>query len=537
MPNSAEPVLFASLSTAAPSGSVAEATCAGKCRRVSVRGWLTAFSILAVAALAIGTLGLNSLPLDKHEALVVQTSTEMLERSDLVVPYFNGEPRLKKPPLSYWATIAVHQVRAEPDEPLQAVDARIPSLAAMFGILALVVALAWQAGGRIAGLAAGAVAVASPMLAYFSHDARPDTLYAFLTFAGAAALASALLSSDDHGGRRSAVGLAYLGWLLWGLATLTKGPHIPVMIAVGLFIFAVREFPDWRVAGRRLRPLSGLVLMALTALPWWWMLQHGTDPQALADSQLGGTLYQPGLAALRDSYRELLAVGLLFPWFFLIPVFYREARALLGSSAIARMCAYGYVVPLALLLFSPQHRWHYMLPAAPFLAVFCGLLADRLMQRRGFRTAFAVVFITFALFLAANAAFQWVWDDARFARQQYLAPLAAPDLQGVSLAATGSIESAFQVLVATARRPVRLLESHSEMLRWEASLAQDCGILLTTDDDLEQIRPLSLTIPLAGWVEHGRRITLRVAGNGQDCDKVIDAYRKLTMTSPPGATG
>lgn len=516
---------------------IAEATCDRRFRPISVRGWLTAFSTLAVAALAIGTIGLNSLPLDKHEALVVQTSGEMLERSDLVVPYFNDEPRLKKPPLSYWATIAVHQVRAEPDEPVRAVDARIPSLAAMLGILALVMALAWQAGGRTAGLSAGAVVVASPMLAYFSHDARPDTLYAFLTFAGAAALAPAVLSPGNHGGRKSMVGLACLGWLLWGLATLTKGPHMPMMIAVGLFIFAASEFSDWRAAWRCLRPLSGLVLMALTALPWWWMLQHGIDSQALAASQLGGTLYQPGLAALRDSYRELLGVGLLFPWFLMIPVFFHDVRALLRSSATARMCAYGYVVPLALLLLSPQHRWHYMLPAAPFLAVFCGLLADRLMQRRAFRTVFASVFITFAVFLLANAAFQWTWDDVRFTRERHLAPLAAPELQDVSLAATPSIESAFQVLVATARRPVRLLESNSEFLHWAAGLANDCAIVLTTEDDIEQAQALHSTRPLAGWVEHGTQITLRLAGNGRGCDRIADAYRRSTMTSPPGAPG
>ena len=28
----------------------------------------------------------------------------MAERADWLVPYFNGEPRLTKPPLSYWAT-------------------------------------------------------------------------------------------------------------------------------------------------------------------------------------------------------------------------------------------------------------------------------------------------------------------------------------------------------------------------------------------------------------------------------------------------
>ncbi len=39
---------------------------------------------------------------DANEAFYVQTPREMLQRGDWLVPYFNGEPRLNKPPLSYW---------------------------------------------------------------------------------------------------------------------------------------------------------------------------------------------------------------------------------------------------------------------------------------------------------------------------------------------------------------------------------------------------------------------------------------------------
>ncbi len=46
---------------------------------------------------------------DANEAFYVQTPREMLERGDWLVPYFNGVPRLNKPPLSYWLVGACYR--------------------------------------------------------------------------------------------------------------------------------------------------------------------------------------------------------------------------------------------------------------------------------------------------------------------------------------------------------------------------------------------------------------------------------------------
>lgn len=47
---------------------------------------------------------------DSNEAFYVQTPREMIERGDWLVPYFNGEPRLNKPPLSYWLVAVFYQI-------------------------------------------------------------------------------------------------------------------------------------------------------------------------------------------------------------------------------------------------------------------------------------------------------------------------------------------------------------------------------------------------------------------------------------------
>ena len=47
---------------------------------------------------------------DSNEAFYAQTPREMLQRGDWLVPYFNGQPRLHKPPLSYWVVAPFYRL-------------------------------------------------------------------------------------------------------------------------------------------------------------------------------------------------------------------------------------------------------------------------------------------------------------------------------------------------------------------------------------------------------------------------------------------
>ena len=47
---------------------------------------------------------------DSNEAFYVQTPREMVEHGDWIVPRFNGQPRVNKPPLSYWLVAAPYSV-------------------------------------------------------------------------------------------------------------------------------------------------------------------------------------------------------------------------------------------------------------------------------------------------------------------------------------------------------------------------------------------------------------------------------------------
>jgi 4-amino-4-deoxy-L-arabinose transferase-like glycosyltransferase len=47
---------------------------------------------------------------DANEAFYVETPREMMERGDYITPYFNYEPRINKPVLSYWVVGAFYHL-------------------------------------------------------------------------------------------------------------------------------------------------------------------------------------------------------------------------------------------------------------------------------------------------------------------------------------------------------------------------------------------------------------------------------------------
>src|SRR5436305_1600576 len=82
-----------------------------------------------------------SIPLiDRDEPRFAEASREMIERGDYIVPHFNNQLRLDKPPLTYWAQAASFRIFGEND-----FAARFPS--AVAAALVAVVILAW--GARI----------------------------------------------------------------------------------------------------------------------------------------------------------------------------------------------------------------------------------------------------------------------------------------------------------------------------------------------------------------------------------------------------
>src|SRR6266699_3655677 len=94
------------------------------------------YALLFFGCVLFHILGTWSLPLiDRDEPRFAEASREMIGRGNYIVPYFNNQLRLDKPPLTYWAQVSSYRVFGEND-----FAARFPSaIAAALTALSIVV--------------------------------------------------------------------------------------------------------------------------------------------------------------------------------------------------------------------------------------------------------------------------------------------------------------------------------------------------------------------------------------------------------------
>lgn len=332
---------------------------------LSVRAWRFGCAALVALCVLVGGARLTTLPLDSHEIFVAQTVHEMSVRGDWIVPYFNGRPRLNKPPLSYWATGLVAHLAG--DLPRVAPwHARLVSLLAGLGLLICTVLTAALVFDRLTALVAGGLVASSAGLFTFMHDARPDMLYAFCTSAMVLGIAWSACRPASRG--RALCGGVGLLWLSFALATLTKGPHVPALTLAGAALALRRVHGSWAAAAEILRPGRGFALAVLVGLPWWAWLKLRLAGIDLEATQLGGALLTPALARLGDPYYFYRPLQLILPW---LPL---AALALIGLSRRIRPPLLGFVgYPLLVvclgLSFGRQFRFFYLLPLLGLLAI------------------------------------------------------------------------------------------------------------------------------------------------------------------------
>ena len=74
------------------------------------------YALLFFGCVVFHILGTWSLPLiDRDEPRFAEASREMIGRGNYIVPYFNNQLRLDKPPLTYWAQVSSYRVFGEND--------------------------------------------------------------------------------------------------------------------------------------------------------------------------------------------------------------------------------------------------------------------------------------------------------------------------------------------------------------------------------------------------------------------------------------
>jgi 4-amino-4-deoxy-L-arabinose transferase-like glycosyltransferase len=218
--------------------------------------WLT---FLLGALLFIWRLGYVG-QLDETPALFAAAGRAMAETGDWLTPRVNGHPRFDKPVLIYWLIGVFTRLLPPAWDPLGSWAANLPSaLATVLLMLALADTVAPRRAALV-GLTAALTFALSPLVLLWGRVSVSDPL---LT----ACLALALLGFwRAYANPRAA--FPWLPWLFLALAVLTKGPVALLLSLATLLLFGWLQ-RDIGGLTRALRPLPGLLVVLLLALPWY----------------------------------------------------------------------------------------------------------------------------------------------------------------------------------------------------------------------------------------------------------------------------
>lgn len=328
--------------------------------------------LLTLLALGVAASGMFSLPIEEHEALVLRTVEEMHQRGDWITPYFNAEPRLNKPPLPYWLTGLV----AWADGSLARVQVwhgRLVVVLAGLAWLYLVIGLGRRLFDNHVGSLAGLILATSWGFFTYTHNARPEMLYTALC-TGIIMAMVVIWQAEQR--KRPSWQASFALWVLVGLATLAKGPHLPLLLIVAGVAFLKQEGWAWRTLAQRFNPLLGLALAASLTVPWWWALDRSLGGDGLAGSQLSGTLFGLDFWGPLKLYYLYRPLQLLLPWLLLLPwvlIWVWRHR----SEPAVRLLLWLYLLPALVLSFGFKQRIFYILPAfAPLILLYAVALAS-----------------------------------------------------------------------------------------------------------------------------------------------------------------
>jgi len=331
--------------------------------------------------------GTWSLPLiDRDEPRFAEASREMIQRADYVIPYFNNQLRLDKPPLAYWAQVASYRIFGESD-----FSARFPS--AIAAALTALVIVTW--GHRIGAAAVGwwAAIIFTLSLQTFVHAkaAVADMwLVLFMTFANWAGY-ELICWRQTSNAQRPASNIQRRWWWIFylslALGFLAKGPiaWIPLLTVLAAIILA----RDWQL-GRNFKFLRGILLMLAVVALWGIPALVQTHGQFLAIG-IGRHVIGRSLATMEGHGASSFGMYLLllpfyfvtvfvgfFPWSIKLPWLIRQLRSqkktgIADSSEsgnkIDNYLLTGIAIIFVIFTLVSTKLPHYTLPAFPLLAL------------------------------------------------------------------------------------------------------------------------------------------------------------------------
>jgi len=358
-----------------------------------VRSRRVAVVLLFAAALLPYFLNLGATSIiDANEAFYTETPREMMEAGDYLNPTFNYEPRLNKPPLSYWTVVASYKVFGVSLE-----AARLPIALGALVILATVFVLGRMAYSTSAGLLAALTLAAAPRFLLFSRRIIIDVYTAM--FLGLTLLFFVLAETQPQRRRRWLLAM----YVATGLGVITKGPVAIVLPALVFLVYLVASRRFMTIT-RMMLPM-GVVVVSAIVVPYYALLyrQHGWDTITTFLMRENLARYAEGVGAPNRGlyyYLLVLFVDLYFPWSLLLPAGFafvpwrRLWRARpeqqdeggvnvpVSQETVRLLLGLWIVVIVAFFSLSKAQQDLYILPCVVAAAPLVGGLLDGLFRKR-----------------------------------------------------------------------------------------------------------------------------------------------------------
>jgi 4-amino-4-deoxy-L-arabinose transferase-like glycosyltransferase len=325
--------------------------------------------VVVAAVLYLPGIGQRALYLG-DEARYALLARTMIETGDWLVPRIGGEVHLEKSPLFIWAIAALSMA----DRRVTELTAVLPAALSGIGGVAATLVLAGRLFGRRVALLSAFALVATWGYFWHARMALADMMVTFFAVAAAAAFASVVATRESR-----PLPLAVC-WVCLGLGLSAKGP-VALMPLIPFAWFLVRE-DGWRALGQ-LRPLMGVLIVALVTAPWVlpFALRSGVS---YVETVIVADFVGPRLRAWDSAAELFFAVGPIgvgfLPWTVFLPAAVRHGwwrPADEGTRRAFRFLVYwvaAYVIVITLL---PHKRDRYLLATYPVLAIMVGWLWDR----------------------------------------------------------------------------------------------------------------------------------------------------------------
>lgn len=371
------------------------------------------YAILFFGCILFHMVGTWSIPLiDRDEPRFAEASREMIERGEYIVPHFNNQLRLDKPPLAYWAQVASYRIFGESD-----FAARFPSAVAAALVALAILAWGTRMGGEEVGWWAAIIFTLSLQTFVHAKAAVADMwLVLFMTTAhwSAYELVRARLWPTDQAStlKHQTLFWWFVLYLSLALGFLAKGPiaWTPLLTLAAMKLLV----GDVELA-KRCKFVRGILLMLAIVALWGVPALIQTDGGFLRIG-IGRHVVGRSFGAMEGHGANSLGVYLLllpfyfvtifasfFPWSIKLPSLTRKLWR--SRDKIDIYLITGAAIIFVIFSLIKTKLPHYTLPAFPLLSL---LLARHLIDHRQFLKRCAIIaasiYLVMALFVVPPAA-------------------------------------------------------------------------------------------------------------------------------------